>query len=156
MKIILICLGLLLAGLAAGAGAAWFMPAPAPDTETAPPEARQTTAPAVDNPSIYIDIHNQFVVPVVEQGNVAAMVVITLSLEVDATEEAVVRAAEPRLRDQFLQVFFNHANAGKFGGIFTAPAVMGELRHSLLTAAQDRLGPAVRDVLIVDMVRQDG
>lgn len=154
MKIILICLGLLLAGLAAGAGAAWFMPAP--DTDTAAPEAAQIAAPAFDNPSIYIDIHNQFVVPVVEQGNVAAMVVITLSLEVDATDEAVVRAAEPRLRDQFLQVFFNHANAGKFGGIFTAPAVMGELRHSLLTAAQDRLGPAVRDVLIVDMVRQDG
>ena len=156
MKFLFLCIGLLAAGLAAGAGAAWFMPVEAdhgdPVHETAPPApaALPVSAP------VYVNMANQFVVPVVERGAVAAMVVITLSVETGAEDEASVRAAEPRLRDQFLQVLFNHANAGKFGGIFTAPAAMGDLRHSLLAAAQERLGPAVRDVLIVDMIRQDG
>lgn len=51
----------------------------------------------------YVKMNNQFVVPVVEGGRVAAMVVLSLSLEVDAGNTEAVYQREPKLRDVFLQ-----------------------------------------------------
>ncbi len=62
---------------------------------------------------------------------------------------------EPKLRDVFLRVLFDHANAGGFSGSFTKTTRMNTLRMGLLEAAQKALGPVVSDVLIVDVVRQD-
>ena len=154
MKSAIIFIGLLLCGAAAGAGAAFFWPAPATEEHQAeaPTDSHDAAPPGAP---VYIDLHNQFVVPVVENGAVTAMVVLTLSLATTAADEDRVRAQEPRLRDQFLQVLFNHANTGKFSGLFTAPTTLGDLRHSLLTAAKDTVGDGVGDVLIVDIVRQD-
>lgn len=154
MKSVFIFIGLLVVGLAAGAGTAYVWPAPT--TADHPAETVvDVPAPIPTGDPVYIDLHNQFIVPVVENGAVTAMVVLTLSLETTAAEEDRVRAQEPRLRDQFLQVLFNHANTGKFSGLFTAPTALGDLRHSLLTAAQDTSGDAIHDVLIIDIVRQD-
>ncbi len=56
---------------------------------------------------------------------------------------------------QFLQVLFDHANAGGFNGAFTSSTNMDVLRQSLLETAQAVIGKSVRNVLIVDIVRQD-
>lgn len=103
----------------------------------------------------YVKLSNQFVVPVVEDGRVAAMVILSLSLEVPAGTAETVFAREPKLRDVFLQVLFEHANAGGFRGAFTDGANLKLLRRTLLEAAGEVLGDLVSDVLIVDIVRQD-
>ena len=64
-------------------------------------------------------------------------------------------AVEPRLRDAFLQVLFDHSNLGGFDGVFTSAANMRALRNALRTEAQRIIGPNVYDVLITDIVRQD-
>ncbi len=103
----------------------------------------------------YVKLNNQFIVPVVEQGIVQSLVILSLSLEVPTGVSQDVYAVEPRLRDSFLQVLFDHANAGGFDGAFTGANNMEILRVALFEAAQKSLGPKVSDVLIVDIVRQD-
>jgi flagellar protein FliL len=103
----------------------------------------------------YVKMNNQFVVPVVENSRVAAMVVLSLSLEMEAGNTEAVYQREPKLRDVFLQVLFDHANIGGFSGSFTDGSNLVVLRTSLKEAAALVLGTAVRDVLITDIARQD-
>lgn len=103
----------------------------------------------------YVKMTNQFVVPVVEGEKVTAMVVVSLSLEVSPGATEFVYALEPKLRDGFLQVLFDHANMGGFGGAFTDSSMMAVLRRSLLQIARRDLGSVVNDIMIVDIARQD-
>lgn len=103
----------------------------------------------------YVKISNQFVVPVVQNERVSAMVVLSLSLEVAPGSGEVVYALEPKLRDGFLQVLFDHANMGGFGGAFTDASMLAVLRRSLLQVARRDLGDIVNNVLIVNIARQD-
>ncbi|MEJ6403213.1 flagellar basal body-associated FliL family protein [Yoonia sp. 2307UL14-13] len=112
-------------------------------------------APPVGDDREYAKLNNQFVVPVVEDEKVAALVVMSLNLEVVTGGTTTVFSAEPRLRHEFLQGMFNHANIGGFSGNFTSPTNMRTLRDDLLRRAQNVLGETVTDVLIIDIVRQD-
>ena len=82
--------------------------------------------------------------------------VLQLSLEVTAGATADVDAAEPKLRDVFLQVLFDHANSGGFDGAYTDAANLITLRTALLEAAKSVLNDTVSDVLITDILRRDG
>jgi hypothetical protein len=149
---------LLVAGLAAGVGAGLALrPAPpAPEADAGGAEA--AAAPAAPDPDTaheFVKMNNQFVVPVVEGGRVVSLVIVSLSVEVTPGGAAAVFAREPRLRDTFLQVLFDHANAGGFRGTFTEGSTMNSLRVALREAARQVLGPTATDVLIVDIVRQD-
>lgn len=103
----------------------------------------------------YVKLSNQFVIPVVEQGKVVSMVILALTLEVGEGTGEAVYAREPKLRDGFLQVLFDHANSGGFNGSFTDGSNLVLLRRALLEAAQTAIGPNVTDVLISDIARQD-
>ncbi|TCP61186.1 hypothetical protein EV663_106134 [Rhodovulum bhavnagarense] len=125
-----------------------------------PPPAAPTTSPGHGAAGTvagadYIKLNNQFVVPVVHGDRMSALVVMSLSLEVDIGSKEIVYAREPKLRDAFLRVMFDHANAGGFDGAFTESGRMTLLRGALKEVAQSILGPLARDVLIVDLVRQD-
>ncbi len=125
---------------------------PADQAEAAPAEAATEEAPKAAD---YVKLNNQFVVPVIKQDSVRALVVMALSLEITDGGAEKVYKVEPKLRDAFLQVMFEHANSGGFDGNFTTGNNMNILRRALLEAAQKILGPSVSDVLIVDVVRQD-
>lgn len=159
-------------GLASGIGAGLVLrpapvahEAPAPENPTtdedqAPPQthAEQEIA-GQQQPSEaefdYVKLANQFVVPVVKDGKVTALVILTLSVEVSKGAGETVYAREPKLRDGFLRVLFDHANAGGFDGDFTVPTKLAALRRALKEQAAHSLGTILQDVLILDMVRQD-
>lgn len=103
----------------------------------------------------YVKLNNQFVVPVVQDALVSALVVLSLSLEVSAGGQEIIYEREPKLRDAFLQVLFDHANSGGFDGVFTNGRNMTILRDALKETAVKTLGGVVLDVLIIDVVRQD-
>ena len=103
----------------------------------------------------YAKLDRQFIAPIVEHEEVSALLILTLSIEVDAGQTTVVFEREPKLRDRFLKVLFRHAQSGAFNGAFTAAPVMDDLRGSLLEAAQSVLGPMAHDVLVTDIIRQD-
>jgi hypothetical protein len=103
----------------------------------------------------YVKLNNQFIIPIIENERVASLVVMTLTVEVPAGQKDVVYAKEPKLRDSFLQVLFDHANMGGFSGEFTDPAKLEILRNSLLEIGQRDIVDGVTDVLITDVARQD-
>jgi len=164
---------LALIGLGAGGAAGYFLrPPPQPASETgaatsepAKPEPEGMAAHGAEGSHAeadgenataeYVKLNNQFVVPVIKKGQVTALVVLSISLEVTVGSTEKVYAAEPKIRDALLQVLFDHANAGGFDGAFTDTANMEDLRRALLEAAQTVLGEIVSRVLILDIVRQD-
>jgi len=103
----------------------------------------------------FIKIKNQFVIPVVERDQMTAMVVLSLSLETKPGLSGKVHTYEPKLRDVFLRVLFDHANMGGFRGAFTRSEILDPLRTSLREEARRFLGKDVVDVLILDITRQD-
>ncbi|MFK7751481.1 MAG: flagellar basal body-associated FliL family protein [Sedimentitalea sp.] len=103
----------------------------------------------------FVAFENQFVIPVVRGDDVVSLVVLSLSLEAKSEMRPIIQTREPRLRDQFLSVLFDHANMGGFRGAFTSAENMELLRRSLRETAQKELGKDVLDVLITDIARQD-
>lgn len=159
-------LPLLLAGLGTGGGVgAAMMLASGPEADqtacadAGPVAAEPAPAPAVpapDSASAFAKLNNQFIVPVVEGSEVTAMVVMSMSVEVVDGSQEEVFAREPRLRDGFLRVLFDHANTGGFEGVFTAATPMRELRAGLVSVAREVVGAdRVIDVLITELGRQD-
>lgn len=102
----------------------------------------------------YIKLSNQFTVPILNDDSVEAMIVMSLSLELQSGQSEMVYLREPKLRDVLLQVMFDHANMGGFRGTYTDSGKLETLRRGFLDVAQDVLGPVVTEVLITDIVRQ--
>lgn len=152
------------AAVGTGSGIAAAMILQKPDTELplqadTPRGDVQVTArdaaPDIGPAREYARLNNQFIIPIVEGGRVVALIVMSLNVEVTPGNAEAVFAAEPKLRDGFLQNMFNHANIGGFSGNFTQGTNMRNLRNDLLQTAQNILGSAVTDILITDIVRQD-
>lgn len=157
LPIILLILG---TGGGIGAGIMLAPPAETHDSTEAggdhAPVAQEEHHEEEDAPEyVYVKLNNQFVVPVVEREELSALVVMSLSLETTPEMSDRVYALEPKLRDVFLQVLFDHANMGGFRGAFTRSDVMMPLRTALREAAQRELGNDISDVLIMDISRQD-
>jgi hypothetical protein len=146
----LIPLFLVVLGLAAGVGGGLLLR----------PAEEQTGADAIPAELLpatteFVKLNNQFVIPVVEKGRVASLVIMSLSLEVKIGVTETVFEREPKIRDVLLQILFDHANAGGFKGVFTDGANLILLRQALLEAAKTVLGSDVTDILISDLARQD-
>lgn len=171
---LLVPIVMLLLGLGAGIGAGLVMGRPSaqeatppdaedlPESEAAEPDEGAAAAEAGSGfvtpataSTEYVRLRNQFIVPVVRQGAMRSLVVMALTVEIGTGGSDAVFQHEPRLRDSFLRVLFAHANAGGFDGQFTEAAAMAPLRSGLREAARAVLGESVRDVLIVDITRQD-
>ncbi len=103
----------------------------------------------------YIAMKNQFVVPVIREERVRSLVVLSLSLETTPETGETIFLREPKLRDVFLQVLFDHSHIGGFDGAFTESSRMSVLKVALLEAAQSVVGSIVSDVIITDIVRQE-
>lgn len=162
MKLILPII-LLLFGTGAGVGAGLFLrPPPPPPEETVAEEgAEEGVEEVAEEPEEtgeerdYVKLNNQFVIPVVEHGEVAALVVMALSIEIVPGYREDIFKREPKLRDSFLQVLFDHANVGGFRGAFTDNNTLDVLRASLRDVAIRDAGEHVTDVLILEIARQD-
>ncbi|MCF2871604.1 flagellar basal body-associated FliL family protein [Octadecabacter sp. G9-8] len=168
MKKIVLPLILLLIGVGGGVGAGLMLTA-APEEETmaenpcgdghavadAMDKDDQNVQPVSLDEREYARMNNQFVVPVVMNERVAALIVMSLSIEVEVGGQEAVFTHEPRLRDAFLQVMFDHANMGGFNGAFTSSSNMRLLREALKDAANRTMRGHITDVLIIDIVRQD-
>lgn len=151
---------LLFVGAGAGVGAGMLLrPAPGPDAAqdakgsvTVEAETKEEEEPADRE---YVKMSNQFVVPIIKEDNVDALVVLSLSIEVPAGQKEAIYSKEPKLRDSFLQVLFDHANIGGFDGAFTNANNLAVLRGALKEVAQKDMGEQITDVLIIEIARQD-
>lgn len=156
---------LIVLGIGGGAGAG-LMLRPAPEMPMAPVEGAEegamVEAKAPEDPAEeelsdreYVKMNNQFIIPVITEEKIGALVVMSISLEMELGGQELVYAREPKLRDAFLQVMFDHANVGGFDGAFTNSNNLDILRAALFGVARRVLGETVSDVLITDIARQD-
>lgn len=160
---------LALVGLGGGIGAGLALrphPEPVSADEACPCDCAALTAELAatgsetetdaENPmSDFVKLNNQFVIPVITSERVGALVVLSITLEVPVGGAEPIYQREPKLRDVFLQLLFDHANAGGFDGAFTEEGRMETLRTALLETARRELGNNVKGVLITDIARQD-
>ena len=162
MKKILLPILLAILGTSGGAGAGFFLrpPPEVPDvsltetSETFEADEIEETEPEPTDVE-YAKLNNQFVVPVVHDGRMQSLVIMTLSLEVTTGGKTSIFEVEPKLRDAFFTALIEHANIGGFDGNFTNSANMRSLREALFDASQEVVGSIVQDVLILDIARQD-
>jgi len=162
---------LLLVGTGGGIGAGLFlMPGPEPGSQVSNQgsagsqggaaaenaQMKDATGEMIDPLTTeFVKLNNQFVIPVVKNDMIASLVVITLNLETRIGVSESIYAREPKLRDAFLRVLFEHANMGGFQGDFTNADTLDLLRSALRQVAQKVIGADIVDVLIVDILRQD-
>ncbi|SNR41297.1 hypothetical protein EYF88_07145 [Paracoccus sediminis] len=99
---------------------------------------------------------NQFFVPMMRNGDLGAVMILTLTLETSGSDLPALKQQEHRLRDALLRELMIHANTGGFDGNFTAESRLAPLRARLLKAAEASTDLPVKAVLIEDIVRQDG
>ena len=138
-----------------GSGTDQALVCPHPTDEHSLDEVLKNPDPDEVNQAEYAKLENQFVVPILVDDRVSALVVLTINIEVPLGGKDIVLLAEPKLRDKFLQVLFEHANLGGFSGNFTSSNNMRILREDLLAAARRVIGSNARDILIIDIVRQE-
>ena len=145
---------LALVGLLAGAGAGLALrPGGGPEVEAR--VATSLRSPVAGNTET-LRLPGQFVVPLLDDGRVRSMVVLSLALELSAGHGVSLQRQEARLRATLLQVMFDYANLGGFEGVFTSGEALLTLRRILREAAVAEVGPALQDVLITELLRQEG
>jgi len=162
MKRLVLPLILMLLGLAGGVGAGLAL-RPAPEVAEAradPVTPAPTATPDPPEPlrpegTQTVRLPSQFLVPLIGEGRVRAMVVLGIALDILPGETFDLAQNEARVRALFLQLLFDYANLGGFDGVFTAGEQLLTLRRPLLEAARAEFGAKVHDVLIVDLLRQE-
>ncbi|MBO6885997.1 MAG: hypothetical protein JJ869_20815 [Marivita sp.] len=102
-----------------------------------------------------VKLPSQFVVPVILDNRVRAMVILTVALEVETGQGDRVRALEPKLRDEFLAELFNLAALDGFRDDLISRKTLELVKHALTARSTDVLGTKDVTVLITDMARQD-
>ena len=154
-------------GIGAGVGAGFFLrPLPeepaltvAEDAAESPSEAAPSAMPAIAAEATgdldYLELEDQFVVPVVNDGEMTSLVLITLALETKPEAQEAIVESMPRLRGALLQVMFDYANIGGFDGPFTNSSRLEKLRRNFFEVAQSVFADDVTDVLILEITRQD-
>ncbi|MEL6679993.1 MAG: flagellar basal body-associated FliL family protein [Pseudomonadota bacterium] len=155
MKLIVPLL-LTLVGALLGAGTGVYMrmsaaPPPCDGKECAPEPEETEERVSYD----YVDLGKQFVVPVMGEDAVTALVVLSIVVEVAPEAADLVRNSEPKIRDMVLQVLFRHAQSGGFDGAFTTGQPMRDLRMALTEVVVETVGDGAKGVLVTDVVRQD-
>ncbi|MFA8386133.1 MAG: flagellar basal body-associated protein FliL [Pelagibaca sp.] len=153
----------LLFGLAGGGAAAIFL-APPPDDEpmsqaTAPDAQTETSQDVLQNGASdsfeIVKLPSQFVVPVIMDNRVRAMVILTVALEVEVGQGDRVRALEPKLRDEFLAELFGLAALDGFKDEMISRTTLELVKRALSVRSIEVLGLQNVNVLVTDMARQD-
>ena len=159
MKILVPILSILVGGALGGFGGYVLKPTPPTppqeSSETADAALETEPDPLKDGTSDLLEMTNQFVVPVIDEGAVSSMVILSIALELRPGISERIYAREPKLRDLFLQALFEHARIGGFAGDFANSSSLNVLRRALLTVAVDEFGSDVLGILITDLTRRD-
>lgn len=103
----------------------------------------------------YLKFKRQFVVPVMQDGTIQALVIMNFNLVLDDHAPDNVFSYEPKLRDALTRELLGLSNAGIFGENLTSAASYETMREKLLTASRAVVKEGISDILILDVARQE-
>lgn len=153
----------LILGLAGGGAAAIVLAPAGEDTNATTDTAAdgdsaavgESTGDAEPGNTEIVKLPNQFVVPVILDNRVRAMVILTVALEVETGVGDQVRRLEPKLRDTFLAELFTLAAMGGFEDELISRQTLELVKTALTERSKEVLSEQSVTVLITDMARQD-
>ena len=102
----------------------------------------------------YFDFGRQFVVPVVEEGKVSALVIMDINLELYESDSDGMYSQEAKFRDAIMRELLSLSNDGAFSGQMTDPAKYEKVQKRLLKASRT-VKDEITAVLILDIARQE-
>lgn len=103
----------------------------------------------------YLKFGRQFVAPVIGDAGVRSLLVFDISIETRPGMVEKLYPMEPKLRDALLSTLLSLSNRGAFDRQLLDAANLETIRRELLVAARSVIGEDAREVLILNMARQD-
>jgi hypothetical protein len=103
----------------------------------------------------FLKFKRQFVVPVVNEDRVGALVLLNIGISLSGDVKDELYQLEPKFRDAFMRELLGMSNSGYFNDELTDPQTYEILRETLLRAAKEIEKDGVKDILILDFARQD-
>ncbi|WP_291078862.1 flagellar basal body-associated FliL family protein [Hyphomonas sp.] len=103
----------------------------------------------------YYKFSREFVVPMIEDDRVQSLVILNLNLEVDTAISSELFSKEPVLRDNIMTTLVKLSSGGRTLNSITDVENYETLRSMILANLQNEVPEGIRNVLILDMARQD-
>lgn len=103
----------------------------------------------------YFNFRRNFIVPVVGSSRVQALILISVSIEMEESKIEEAQTREPNIRDAFMKSLLAMSHEGLFNQDITDPDVYSEIQKRLMETAKTSIDENVKSVLLVDFARQD-
>lgn len=103
----------------------------------------------------YFKFSREFVVPIMSEGSVRALVILHIQLEVDSEISSSLFSMEPKLRDNIMSTLIGISHDGKLFDNLTDPESYESIRALILENLQKVKSEGIDNILIVDLARQD-
>ena len=105
--------------------------------------------------SEYYKFSREFVVPVMRNDQVKSLVIIHINLETDSATSDALFSEEPKLRDNIMTTLIELSNDGRTLEEPTQIDNYEMIRSMVLMNLKDGVAEGIKNVLIVDMAKQD-
>lgn len=103
----------------------------------------------------YYKFSREFVVPLIENGRVSSLIILNINLEIDASASGQLFSMEPALRDNIMTTLISLANDGRTFQTLSNIESYESMRALVLMNLRKSVPSGIRNVLILDMARQD-
>ena len=103
----------------------------------------------------YFKFGREFVVPIMQDGKVKALVILNLNLEVDDSHIDKLFSLEPKLRDNVMTTLVGLSTDGRTLEDPTNTESYETIRSVVLMNLQSVVSSGIENVLILDMAKQD-
>ena len=111
--------------------------------------------PASSGASAYYKFSREFVVPIMRGGQVKSLVILHISLETDTETSDSLFTEEPKLRDNIMTTLIELSNDGRTLEELTNVNNYETIRSMILMNLNDAISDGIKNVLIVDVAKQD-
>lgn len=105
--------------------------------------------------SVYYKFSREFVVPIMRGGQVESLVILHISLETDESTSDDLFSEEPKLRDNIMTTLIEISNDGRTLIELTDVSNYETMRSMILMNLQSAISDGIKNVLIVDVAKQD-
>jgi len=103
----------------------------------------------------YYKFSREFVVPIMRGGQVKSLVILHISLETDSATSEKLFSEEPKLRDNIMTTLIGLSNDGRTLERPTEVSNYETIRAMVLMNLKDAISDKIKNVLIVDVAKQD-
>jgi len=118
-------------------------------------KAKKPEKSASSGDSAYYKFSREFVVPIMRGGQVKSLVILHISLETDTSTADSLFTEEPKLRDNIMTTLIELSNDGRTLEEPTNVNNYETIRAMILMNLNDAISDGIKNVLIVDVAKQD-